>query len=89
MLVTDIEEGTLLIDNIAVLSTMQGTGLGAVLLHEAEHLARPHARAAVRLYTNEAMTANIDHYRRHGFTETHRATEDGFRRGHSREQVWP
>ena len=34
----------------------------------------------IRLYTNEAMTANLAYYPRHGYTETHRAHEDGFRR---------
>lgn len=42
------------------------------------------ARAAglsqIRLYTNEAMTENLAYYPRHGYRETHRGIEDGYRR---------
>lgn len=34
----------------------------------------------VRLYTNAAMTENLTYYPRHGYRETHRATQDGYRR---------
>jgi hypothetical protein len=34
----------------------------------------------VRLYTNEAMTENLDYYPRRGYRETHRATQNGYRR---------
>ena len=34
----------------------------------------------VRLYTNEAMTENLTFYPRHGYRETGRAVEHGFRR---------
>jgi hypothetical protein len=34
----------------------------------------------VRLYTNEAMTENLSFYPRHGYRETGRAVQDGFRR---------
>jgi hypothetical protein len=34
----------------------------------------------LRLYTNEAMTENLTYYPHHGFIETHRATQDGYRR---------
>ncbi len=34
----------------------------------------------VRLYTNEAMAENLTYYPRHGYRETHRATQDGYRR---------
>jgi hypothetical protein len=34
----------------------------------------------IRLYTNEAMTENLDYYPRRGYRETHRATQDGYQR---------
>ena len=66
--------GFLLLENVAVVPAAQGRGIGARLLAFAEE------QAKVRLYTNEAMTANLAYYPRHGYTETHRAQEDGFRR---------
>ncbi len=53
---------------------------GAGLLDLAEERARHHDVGEVRLYTNEAMTENLAYYPRHGYTETHRASQDGFRR---------
>jgi hypothetical protein len=34
----------------------------------------------MRLYTNAAMTENLAYYSRRGYTETHRAHQDGFHR---------
>ena len=34
----------------------------------------------MRLCTNEAMTENLVYYPRHGYRETGRAIEDGYRR---------
>ena len=66
------------IDNIAVDPTEQGRGLGRQLMDHAEHAARRHGLAALRLYTNAAMSENLALYRRMGFVETHRAVEHGF-----------
>jgi hypothetical protein len=41
----------------------------------------------IRLYTNEAMTENLAYYPRRGYTETHRAAEDGFNRVFFRKPV--
>lgn len=41
----------------------------------------------IRLYTNEAMTENLAYYPRHGYTETHRAEQDGFRRVYFRKRL--
>jgi GNAT superfamily N-acetyltransferase len=76
-----IDEGDhLLLENIAVLPAAQGTGIGARLLALTEEQARRLGHGEVRLYTNEAMTENQAYYPRHGYTETHRAGEGGFRR---------
>jgi hypothetical protein len=34
----------------------------------------------VRLYTHAAMTENHTYYRRHGYQETHRASQHGYDR---------
>ena len=72
--------GYLLLENVAVLPAAQGHGIGARLLALAEDHARSLGLSEVRLYTNEAMTENLAYYPRHGYTETHRAEQDGFRR---------
>ena len=72
--------GYLLLDNIAVLPAAQNRGIGARLMGLAEDHARSLGLAEIRLYTNEAMTENLAYYARHGYVETHRAEQDGFRR---------
>ncbi len=74
------EEDHLYVDNVAVLPSAQGRGIGAALLQVADVTARENRHAEIRLYTNAAMTANLDYYPRRGFTETHRAIEDGYNR---------
>jgi ribosomal protein S18 acetylase RimI-like enzyme len=73
-------QGYLLIENIAVLPSAQRRGIGARLLTLAEDEARAHGLGEIRLYTNEGMTENLAYYPRHGYVETHRAEEEGFRR---------
>jgi len=70
----------LLLENVAVLPSAQRRGVGARLLAVAEDEARACGLDEIRLYTNEAMTENLAYYPRHGYTETHRAEQDGFRR---------
>jgi ribosomal protein S18 acetylase RimI-like enzyme len=74
------QPGYLLLDNIAVRPDAQGRGIGTRLLDLAEDHARSLHLGEVRLYTNEAMTENLSYYPRHGYVETHRAEQDGFRR---------
>lgn len=73
-------EGHLLLENIAVSPSAQGQGVGGRLLAFAEDHARRRGLSQVRLYTNEAMTENLAYYPRHGYIETHRAEQNGFRR---------
>src|SRR5262249_39060237 len=70
----------LLLGTAAVRPSARGRGIGARLLAFAEDQARALGRDEIRLYTNEAMTENLAYYPRHGYTETHRAEQDGFRR---------
>lgn len=74
------QPGYLLLENVAVLPAAQGRGIGAQLMALAEDRARSLHLGEIRLYTNEAMTENLAYYRRRGYTETHRAEQDGFRR---------
>ncbi len=74
------EPDHLYVDNIAVDPDIRGTGAGSALLAYADEAARAAGRSEIRLYTNEAMTENLDYYPRRGYTETHRAEADGYRR---------
>lgn len=74
------QDDHLYVDNIAVLPEAQGCGVGTALLQVADDAALEGNRAEIRLYTNEAMTANLDYYPRRGFVETHRADESGYNR---------
>ena len=74
------QHGYLLLENVAVLPAAPGHGAGARLLALADERARSLHLPEVRLYTNEALTENLAYYPRHGYTETHRAQQAGFRR---------
>ncbi len=80
LLVLVVNHGYLLIQNIAVLPSAQRRGIGARLLALAEEEARGQGLGEIRLYTNEGMTENLAYYPRHGYRETRRAEEHGFRR---------
>jgi ribosomal protein S18 acetylase RimI-like enzyme len=80
LLVLQRREGHVLLENVAVAPRAQGQGVGRRLLALAEEEARRQGLPEVRLYTNEAMTENLDYYRRHGYRETHRAVTDGYLR---------
>ena len=79
-LVTQDRVDYLLLETIAVAPAAQGSGHGRLLLDRAERDAAELGLTEVRLYTNEAMTENLAFYPRHGYRETDRALQDGFRR---------
>jgi GNAT superfamily N-acetyltransferase len=79
--------GYLLLENVAVLPDAQGRGIGARLLALAEDRAHALHVPEIRLYTNAAMTENLTYYPQHGYTETHRAQQDGFHRVFFRKRV--
>lgn len=70
----------LLLDNIAVRSDSQGTGLGRRLIAFAEAEAGRLGYDEVRLYTHKTMVENIALYTRLGFVETGRGRENGYDR---------
>ncbi len=77
----------LLLENVAVAPDRRGQGLGRTLIGFAEEHARQAGLAAVTLYTNARMTANLRLYPALGYRETGRATEDGFARVYYRKAV--
>jgi ribosomal protein S18 acetylase RimI-like enzyme len=79
-LVTEDRGDHLLLETIAVAPAAQGRGYGRLLLDRAEADAVELGLTEIRLYTNEAMTENLSFYPRHGYRETGRALQDGFRR---------
>jgi GNAT superfamily N-acetyltransferase len=84
------EDGShLLVDNLAVDPSRQGTGLGRRLLAFAEEEARRRGLAELRLYTNVAMTENIDLYTRLGWEEFDRRLEGAYSRVYFRKSVGP
>lgn len=70
----------MLLENVAVLPSATGRGVGKRLIGFCEAEARRGGFAAVRLYTNEKMTENLSIYPRLGYVEIARRHEDGFDR---------
>lgn len=68
------------VDNVAVWPERQGTGIGSILLGQAERIARDAGFREIQLYTNEAMAANTTYYEHRGYVETHRSSEAGYNR---------
>lgn len=75
-----VKENHILLENVAVLPSAAGRGLGKSLIGFCEDAARRGGFEAVRLYTNEKMTENLSLYPRLGYTEVARGTENGFNR---------
>ncbi len=73
-------EAVLLIENIAVHPSNQGSGRGRELMDFAEVVATDRGLNRLALYTNEAMTENLSLYEHFGFSVVDRRTEDGYRR---------
>jgi len=75
------------VENLAVSPAVQGQGVGAKLMADAEHRARDAGAHAVELYTNVAMEGAIAAYPRLGYEEVRRAEEDGFQRVYFRKAL--
>jgi ribosomal protein S18 acetylase RimI-like enzyme len=89
VLVVHALDDHLLVENVAVAPAHQGTGLGRMLLAEAERLARERGLGEVRLYTNRLMVENLEMYPRLGYRETGRSTQHGYARVHFAKRVGP
>jgi N-acetylglutamate synthase-like GNAT family acetyltransferase len=81
------EDDMLLIDNIAVEPSYQGSGLGRRLMAFAESEALRQGFSSLRLYTNEKMTENIAFYSRLGYRETGREILRGRHVVHMRKDI--
>jgi ribosomal protein S18 acetylase RimI-like enzyme len=62
-----VEPGYLLIENLAVLPSHQGRGLGKRLMETAELRALEFGYAEVRLYTNKLFAENVAFYQKLGY----------------------
>jgi ribosomal protein S18 acetylase RimI-like enzyme len=74
------EPDHLLLDNIAVLPTHKGSGLGRRLMDFAEAEAKRRGYAEIRLYTHALMHENIALYPRLGYVEYARGEQAGYQR---------
>lgn len=72
--------GTMFLENIAVLTSAAGNGIGKRLIALCEAEAVRLNLPSVQLYTNKKMTANLSIYPYLGYRETERREEDGFSR---------
>jgi DNA-binding transcriptional MerR regulator len=73
-------DDAMLIENVAVHPSAQGTGLGRRLMEFAEQHAARCGLTRLVLYTNEVMTENQAIYAHLGYHEIRRSSEDGYRR---------
>jgi GNAT superfamily N-acetyltransferase len=73
------EDEHILLENVAVLPSAAGRGVGKKLIGFCEDAARQRGMN-VHLYTNEKMTDNLSIYPKLGYVEVARRTEDGFNR---------
>ncbi|MDD0976610.1 GNAT family N-acetyltransferase [Pseudomonas fontis] len=80
VLVLNRDNQVLHLDNIAVLPRCKGQGLGKALMAFSEDFARRNGCNSIQLYTHQRMTENVELYKKLGYVETHRATENGFAR---------
>ena len=79
--------GAILLDNVAVLPSRQGEGIGRRLMLHAEGEARRLGYDSIDLYTHEKMTENFALYARNGYEEVERRTERGFPRIYMRKRL--
>lgn len=75
-----VSAGQLLLENVAVLPSAAGQGVGKSLIAFCEQAGRKLAIDTVQLYTNELMSDNLAIYPKLGYAQVGRRTEDGFKR---------
>lgn len=68
------------LENIAVLPSTHGHGVGTKLVAHVEQQAKALELSRVHLYTNIAMHENFSWYKHLGYLETERKYQDGFER---------
>lgn len=75
-----VKEGVALLDNIAVLETEQGAGIGSRLIATVEEHLKNRGWSEYQLYTNAKMVENLGYYERLGFRRVRHVVEQGFDR---------
>lgn len=78
VLIADAER--CLLDNVAVVPSAQGLGLGRALISLAERRAIELGYKHIQLYTHRCMVENLALYPRLGYRETKRVVEKGYSR---------
>jgi len=68
------------LENVAVLPSHAGLGIGRQLIQHVEDQAVTSGLTRVELYTNEMMFENLAMYPKLGYVETERKTQSGFSR---------
>ena len=68
------------LENVAVVPEYCGRGIGGLLINFVEQSTQHMGVDAVELYTNEAMTENLNMYPALGYVEIDRKLQDGFNR---------
>ncbi|AYD01057.1 GNAT family N-acetyltransferase [Neorhizobium sp. NCHU2750] len=74
------DDGHMFLENVAVMPSAAGKGVGKSLIGFCEAEARRQGLSAIELYTNEKMIENLSIYPRLGYVETDRRSENGFNR---------
>ncbi|KTB55392.1 acetyltransferase [Pseudomonas viridiflava ICMP 13104] len=74
------QDDYVLLENVAVLPSAAGRGVGKSLISFCENAGRKLGMSAVHLYTNEKMTDNLSIYSRLGYVQVALRTEHGFKR---------
>ncbi|MEO9460831.1 MAG: GNAT family N-acetyltransferase [Lentilitoribacter sp.] len=75
------------LENIAVMPTSHGKGIGRKLMKYCEDCTIALGLNEIELYTNEKMVANLAIYPKLGYKETERRLEDGFHRVYFRKTL--
>ena len=75
------------INDLVVDVSAQGKGYGRMLMEFAEEVASQQGFTAVTLFTNEKMYENIALYKKRGFREVGRRSEDGYNRVYFRKEL--
>ena len=78
----------MMLENVAVLPSAAGRGVGKALMQFCEDAAKRGGYGSVQLYTNEKMTENLSIYPRLGYIEVERRTESGFNRVYFEKRIF-
>lgn len=86
-IVLGIEGNAVNVNSLVVEPAAQGRGYGRVLMDFAENVARDKGVQSMALFTHVKMHEDIGLYRKLGYVETERKSEDGYDRVYFRKQV--